>query len=50
MQNPPLPKTPAQEMLYLRKLWFYVFCKYDMKTGLTNFYTYPEGVANREPD
>ena len=37
-------------MLYLRKLWFYVFCKYDVKTGLTDFFTYPKGVANRGPD
>ena len=49
MQNL-LPKIPVQEMFYLWKLWFYVFCTYDVKTGLTNVFTYPEGVANRGPD
>ena len=50
MQNLPLTRIPVQGMLYLQKLWFYAFCKYDVKTGLTNFVTYPEGVANRGPD
>jgi hypothetical protein len=49
MQNLPLPKIPLQEM-YPRKLWFCVFCKYDVKTGLTNFFTYAEVVANRGCD
>lgn len=50
MQNLPLPKIPVQEMFYLRKLWLYVFCIHDVKTGSANFYTYPEGVAKRGPD
>ena len=50
MQNLPLLKIPVQVMLYLQKLWFCEFCKYDVKTGLTNFFTYPEGVVNRGPD
>ena len=50
MQNLPLPKIPVQEMFYLRKLWLYVFCIHDMKTGSSNFYIYPEGIAKRGPD
>lgn len=50
MQNLPLPKIPVQEMFYLRKLWLYVFCVHNIKTGSADFYVYPEGEAKRGPD
>jgi hypothetical protein len=50
MQNLPLPHIPVQEIFYLRQLWLYEFCIYDLKTGKSVFYSYCEGVANKGPN
>lgn len=50
MQNLPLPHIPVQEVFYLRQLWLYEFCVYDLKTGKSVFYSYCEGVANKGPN
>lgn len=50
MQNLPLPHIPVQDVFYLRQLWLYEFCIYDLKTGKSVFYSYCEGVANKGPN
>lgn len=47
MQNLPLPHIPVQEMFYSRQLWVNVFNIHNMKTGLSRFYVYHEGVAKK---
>lgn len=50
MQNLPLPEIPVQEIFYLRQLWLYVFCIYNVKTKKAVFYCYHEGQGNKSPD
>lgn len=50
MQNLPLPHIPVQEVFYLRQLWVYVFCMYDMKKGTSELHLYHEGIGKRGPN
>lgn len=47
MQNLPLPLMPVTDMFYLRKLWHYVFCIYNLANNESVFYNNHEGIVQR---
>lgn len=47
MQNLLLPLMPVTDMFYLRKLWHYVFCIYNLANNESVFYNNHEGIVQR---